>query len=162
MPTPALIASTRFCDQAVTKVYYLPVIAAATRIPTRAEMNAGTNLTPEINDLSGWVIEAELFDTQPMGSAFKTEGVGSLSAPGSSLTFYTSKNGIDVRSLLPRAATGYVMFCDGGDTVANKAEVFPIVVASVGVLRSTGGEASKVRVVFAITAAPAQAVPIPA
>jgi len=162
MPTPALIASTRFCDQAVTRIYYLPVIAAATRIPTRVEMNAGTNLTGEVNDLSGWVIESEVFDTQPMGSAFKTEGVGSLSASNCSLTLYTSKNGIDVRSLLPRGATGFIMFCDGGDSLANKAEVFPVKVAATGVLRTTGGDASKVRVVFAVTAAPAQGVPIPA
>lgn len=163
MPTPNLTASTRFTDNATTVVYYLPSIAATTLVPTRAEMNAGTNISVELNDLDGWSLEAELIDTQALSESFQSKIPGSLSAPDSSLTFYTSKTGVDIRTLLPRGTTGYVMFCDGGDVAGQKAEVYPVTVTSVGLMRNiTGTEASKTKIGFAITRPPAQGVTIPA
>lgn len=163
MPTPAITASTRFTDQATTVVYWLPSIAATNLTPTRLEMNAGTNLTPELNDLSGWTIESEQIDTQSMAESFRSRIPGSTSSPDSSITFYTSKTGNDVRVLLPRGTSGYVMFCDGGDVSGYKAEVYPVTVTSNGVMRSaTAQDASKVEVGFSITRQPAQGVTVPA
>lgn len=169
MPTPAITTSIRYMDVGATRVYYLPAIAATTLVPTRAEMNAGTNLSPELADWSGWMLDAELLDTQNMGQGFKSEIPGSLSSPPCSFTFYSSKNGIDVRTVLTRLASGFIMILDGGDITANKAEVWPITVASVSVDRGTlsadsagADAASRIRVVFAITAQPAQGVTVPA
>jgi len=170
MPTPAITASTRYFDVAITRVYYLPVIAASTLVPTRTEMNNGINLTPELNDLSGWVVDAEFFDTQNINTPFRTKAPGVLSTPDSTLTFYTSKTGVDVRASLPPGTTGYIMFLDGGDVAANRAEVYPVTVAAVNVLRSSGNTIggtgtngpARVTIKFAITAAPNQNVTVPA
>jgi hypothetical protein len=171
LPTPTIVASTRFMDIGVTKVYYLPAIAASTLVPTRAEMNGGTNLTGEISDWAGWVLDSEFLDVQPMNSPYKSTIPGSLSSPASSLTFYTSKTGGDVRTVFSRGVTGFIMILDGGDVSGNRAEVYPVTVASVSVVRgivgtsggSTGTDvASQVRVGFAIIAAPAQNVTVPA
>jgi len=163
MPTPALTASTRFTDQAVTKVYYLPTIAAANLTPTRAELNAGTDLSGEINDLSGWTVEGAQIDTPDMLNLFQSRIPGSTSSPDSSITFYSSKSGVDVRALLPRNTTGYICFMDGGDIAANKMETYPVTVTSVGIMRTaTGGEATKVQISFSITRQPGQSLAIPA
>lgn len=172
MATPALTASTRFFDVANTKIYYLPTISATNLTPTRAEMTAGVNLTSEIIDLVGWVVDAALFDTQNLQSPFQTFAPGNRSTPPSSLLFYTSKNGIDVRNTLSPGVTGYILFLDGGDIAGNRAECYPITVAAIGVLRNAGNDtsgnssttmvASLVRVAFAITSAPNQAVVVPA
>ena len=163
MAPPNLTASTRFTDNATTVVYFVPTIAATNLVPTRAELNAGTNLSVEINDLKGWTVQSDLIDVQSLSESFQSKIAGTLSSPDSSLTFYTSKNGSDVRSLLPRGTTGYIVFCDGGDLGGNKAEVYKIQVTANGVMRTIDGkDASKVEVQFAITSPPAQNVTLPA
>lgn len=172
MPTPSIIASTRYFDVATTKIYYLPAIAATTLVPTRAEMNAGTNLTPEVIDLVGWVVDVEYFDTQNLNTTFRTKAPGNKFCADSSLLLYTSRTGLDVRTVLIPGAIGAIMFLDGGDVGGNRAEVYPVTVGAIAVLRSTGNDttgsggntlvASMVRVGFAITGAPNQAVTVPA
>lgn len=163
MPTPLATAAIRFGDNATTVVYYIPTIAATNLTPTRSEMNAGTNIGVDMVDLDGWSIEAEQIDTQALNDSFQTKIPGSLSAPDSSLTFFTSKNGVDIRALLPRGTSGYVAFLDGGDVSGNKMEVYPITVTSNAVMRSLQSkDASKVKVGFAITKTPGQNLTVPA
>lgn len=171
MPTPSIVASTRYFDVAVTRIYYLSLIASPLLVPTRAEMNAGLNLTPEIADLSGWVVGVEYFDTQNLNQVFRTKAPGIRTAPDSSLTLYTSKTGVDARATLFPGVTGFIMFLDGGDSVGNRAEVYPITIGSIGILRNTGNDVansssilsgSMVQIGFAITGTPNQAVTVPA
>lgn len=163
MPTPALTSSTRYTSQGVTKVYFLPAVAASNLTPTRVEMNGGTNLSNEVADWDGWMVTSEKIDTPNLGTTFTEQIPGRTSAEDSSLTLYASKNGVDVRALLPRLTTGFIMFCDGGDLAANKADVFPIQVMSVGKVRSVGGDAAdQLTVQFSITREPGENVTVPA
>lgn len=162
MPTPTLTASTRFTDQAVTKIYYLPSIAATTLAPTRTELNAGTDVSGEVNTLKGWTVQAAQIVTEDLTNPFEAKIPGSTTAPDSSITFYTSKTGNDIRTLLPRGTAGYICFLDGGDVTGNKMEVYPVTVTANGVERSVNGSAaSKVEVMFAITRTPAQNISVP-
>lgn len=159
---PLLPATTRFFQPEVSKVYYLPTIAATNLTPTRAEMTAGTNLTKEIADLAGWTIATAMINTPDLGAKFVSQIGGRLNAEASSLTFYADKTGNDVRLTLPRGTTGYIMFCDGGDVPAQPADVFKVEVTSLGKVRSTADNALVLTVSFAITAVPAENVVIPA
>lgn len=167
----AIVSSTRYLDIGVTRVYFLPSIASPALVPTRAEMNLGTNLTGEIADWSGWTLSAEMLDVQNMGELFKATIGGSLSSPSCTMTFYASKNGVDARSVLPQGVMGFIEILDGGDVLSNRAEVWPVTVASLSMIRgsvggasigSTTDSAAQVLVSFAITAAPAQYVSVPA
>lgn len=174
MPPPVLTASTRYTDQATTKVYWVPTIAASTLVPTRAEMNAGTDLSGELNMFTsatggggggsgGWTFTVARINVQNITQTFTTEIAGSLSVADPSLTFFASKNGADIRSLLAAGASGNLMFCDGGDVAGNRAQVFPVSVAAVSVVRAEAGkDATKITVNFVITAPPAQSVTVPA
>ncbi|TKG58898.1 phage tail tube protein [Prauserella endophytica] len=161
MATPALSTSTRYFDPEVTKCYFVPTIANKTS-PTRVEMDAGTDLTDEIADLSGWMVAGEAIPTPDLGSRFTSNIPGRTQAEDSSLTFYSDQEGVDVRAVLPRDTNGFVVWLDGGDTPGNKMDVFPVRVLSNGKQRNLQNEAAKIQVQFAITSQPAENVTVPA
>lgn len=163
MPTPLATAAVRFGDNATTVVYWVPSIAATNLTPTRAELTAGTNIGVDLNDLNGWEVSADQIDTQALNDPFQTKIPGILTAKDSDLTFFTSKNGVDIRTLLPRGTTGNIVFLDGGDVAGNKIEVWPVTVTSNAVMRSLQSkDASKIKVGFAVTKSPGQNLTCPA
>lgn len=158
----ALPSSTRFFQPEISVVHFLPTIAATNLLPTRPEITAGTNLTKEIADISGWSVAANMIDTPDLGAKFVAQVAGRIKADNSSLTFYADKLGVDVRATLPRGQRGYIVFMDGGDVATTgKMDVFPVEVSSVGKMRSTGEQAMQLTVSFAITAKPAEDLAIP-
>lgn len=161
MATPALTASTRFFRPGISKCYYIPTIAATNLTPTRAEMNAGTDLSAEIADISGWSVTSSFIDTPDYSTQFTGKITGRTEADDSSITFYESQNSVDVRTVLPRNTTGYIMWLDGGDVAGQKADVFPVKVGSNAKQRTTDDEAAMIEVQFAVTRTPAENVTIP-
>jgi hypothetical protein len=158
----ALSASTRHANFDNLKIYFLPAVAATTFIPTRAEMTAGTDLTGEISDISGFTVTGNDIDAPDLESEFVSKVPGRTTAEDSSLTFYADEGTDDVRSLLPYKTAGFLAFLDGGDIAAQTMDVFPVRVRSVGKTRSVGDELARVVVGFSITAEPALDVTIPA
>lgn len=162
MAPTAINRSSRYFDPAVTKCYWLPAVADDGLVPTRVEMDAGTDLSREIADLDGWLVEGEDIETPDLGSLFTSKIPGRTSVEDSSLTFHADKSGDDVRTLLPRGTEGFIMWCDGGDVEDNIAGVYPVRVRSVGVQRSVSDDNARVQVAFTITQEPNEAVAIPA
>lgn len=160
MATPTISQSTRFFTRGRTKCYFLPSVSNLSS-PTRAEMNSGVDLTPQIADLSGWTVAGNQIDTPDMGTTFDSKITGTTSAEDSSLNLYASVDGVDVQEDLPRGTTGVVMWLDGGDVPGRKADLYPVTVASNSALRSMS-EATQRQVNFAITSEPAEGVTIPA
>lgn len=162
MPPTQINASNRYFDVATTKCYYIPTIAAADLEPTRAEMNAGTDLSNEIADLDGWTVEGDEIETPDLGTTFTGSIPGRTSAEDCSLTFHADLNGDDARTLLPRGTEGFIMWCDGGDVEGNIATVFPVRVKSCSVARSVDDDNARINVQFSVSREPAEAVAIPA
>jgi len=155
--------STRFFQPEVSKVFFLPTIASAVLAATRAEITAGTDVSGEIADLSGWQVRADMIATPDLASRFVSQIAGRTKAEQSSITFYADKTANDVRTVMPRGQVGYIVFMDGGDVATTgKMDVFPVEVTAVGKARSTGEQAFQITVDFAITEAPAENVAIPA
>lgn len=159
---PALPTSQRFFAPEITKVYWLPAVAASNLTPTRAEITAGTDLSGEIADIQGWVVEGGAIPTPDLGSRFIASIPGRTSVQDSSLTLYADEAGVDVRTVLAQGDNGFILFADGGDVAGRPADVFPVRVNSVGKMRSTGDQASQITVRFNITAEPATDVDLPA
>lgn len=155
--------STRFFQPEVSKVLFLPTIASAVLAATRAEITAGTDVSGEIADLSGWQVRGNMIPCPDLGTKFVPQIGGRTQAEQSSITFYADKTANDVRTVMPRGQVGYVVFMDGGDVATTgKMDVFPVEVTAVGKARSTGEQAFQITVDFAITKAPAENVAIPA
>lgn len=159
---PALPTSVRFFHAGETKVYFLPSVAAASLTPTRAEINAGTDLSKEIADISGWMVSGGEIETPDLGSRFNSKIPGRTSVDDSSLTFYQDETGADVRAVLPRNTSGFILFADGGDVAGAKGDVYPIRVRSNGKARSAGDEAARLTVQFSCTREPAENITLPA
>jgi hypothetical protein len=162
MATPPITSSTRYTSIGLTKIYYLPSVASASLIPTRAEMNAGTDLSPQVADWTGWMVTGVQINTPDLGTVFETSISGRVSAAKSNITFYASVNGIDITALLPRTTTGYIQWLDGGDISGNQCEVYPITVMAQGIDRDNKMTlADRVVTEFAITKQPGQNISIP-
>lgn len=157
-PTP-ITASSRYFAPGTTKVYFFPACANKAA-PTRAELDAGKDLTPEISTINGWTVTSNLIDVPDYGTTFTGKIPGRTAAADSSINCYASSNTIDVKAVLPRNTTGFVGIMWAGDVPTQKCDVFPIRVASAG-RQVPDNAASDVVVQFAITGAPAEDVAIP-
>lgn len=157
----ALTKTKRFIRPGITKVYFLPTAVDYTAL-TRTEIDAGTDLTPEQADVSGWNTTSELVDAPDWGSRFVSKIAGMISSDDSSLSLYLSQDADDVRTLLPRDTTGFVVWMDSGDVpTTGKMDVFPVSVSSLSKLRTTSDPA-QAQVNFAITGEPDEDQTIPA
>lgn len=161
MPAPAITASTRYTSRGTTVVYWVVTIASPAS-PTRTELNAGTNLAPQIADAKGWSVKTNMIDAPDMSTRYTPTIPGAISADDSSLTMYMSKNGVDARALMPQDAVGFIVWLDGGDVASNKMDVFPVTVASHSKQRNAdGGNADTLMITYAITSLPSLNITVP-
>jgi hypothetical protein len=160
MAATPISASTRYIPPGTRAVYYLPSASDYTS-PTRAELDAGTDLTGEISAISGFAVSSNTVDVQDLSSRFTAQIAGLITAPSSSLTFYSSDDSTDVRELLPRDTTGYIVMLWEGDTAGHRMDIFPVTVTSTP--KSSGiTDPATIEVQFAITAVPEENVTVPA
>jgi len=155
-------ATDKFINAGITVVYFVPVIADV-KVPTRAELDAGTDLTEEVIATSGWQISSADVAFTPLGTTFTPSIPGRTSVESSSLTLPQDIEGEDVRAIMPRGTVGNVVIMYGGDVPDTPMDVYPVRVSSVGKTISTEGtEVASTVVNFSIPAEPAEDVAIPA
>jgi hypothetical protein len=130
---------------------------------TRSEINAGTDLSGQLADASGWSVASTQIETPDLATRYTSTIPGVINADDSSLVLYMSKDGVDARALMPRDEEGFIIFLDGGDVAANLCDVFPVTVSSVSKMRSVqGSDADTMTFTFAITSEPSENVAVPA
>ncbi|WOX11460.1 hypothetical protein [Streptomyces sp. N50] len=159
------MAQQRFMRRGITKILWLKNIAAATRIPTRAEISApnSTDLTEAMSDVDGWSLTNESIETPDMASTFSSSIPGNDKADNSSITFYEDQLSDAVETLLPKGAVGFVVFLRKGDIPGSKSlDSFPVQVASRTPQYNAGNEAAKFQAVFSITSPPTLDAAVPA
>jgi hypothetical protein len=160
MPAGNITASTRYVRFGFTRVVFAPAVANILS-PTRAEINAGTDLSNEVESVNGFQVGSAAVETPDIGSAFTSKIPGRTSADDSSITMYASSNSIDVRSLLPRGTSGFILWFDEGDVAGRKADCYPITVGSIPKDRDIEAAARIVVNVY-ITRTPTENFTIPA
>jgi hypothetical protein len=159
MATP-INPSVRYYRRGTTKVLWVPAIASIAA-PSRAEINAGTALEGETGAMAGWQTTSATVPTAALGSRFTPVVGGEITAADSSLTFWASKDGDDVRTLFTRDDTGFVVWMDEGDVPGQTMDVYAVSVTSVAKVRELD-QAAQIMAQFAITREPAEDVTIPA
>jgi hypothetical protein len=162
MPPTKLATTVRYFRPGVTKVYWVVAMATYTT-PTRAELNAGTDVSDEIAEINGFTMISESVDTPDLSGRFVPKIPGRINVEDSSINFYASSTGFnDARSVLPRDTSGYVVFMDAGDiSTTGRMDVAPATVASHGKLRGVEDPAMT-QAVFTVTRAIAEDKVIPA
>jgi hypothetical protein len=154
MVAPPLAATTRYIPVSVRHWYWVPTIANLSA-PSRAELNAGTDLTGQIpqDGVAGFSVKSNLVDAGDMGSRFVSKISGLIQADDSTMTFYMSSTSSDVRSLLTQDLTGYIVILLEGDIAGRKMDAYPVTVSSVS-KENAGANPATLTVTFAITAVP--------
>jgi hypothetical protein len=160
MVATPIAASTRYIPPGTRAYYWVPTIANKAA-PTRAELDAGTDLTGEVAEVSGFQTTSESTDTPDLGSRFTSKIPGRITADDSSITLYASENSQDVRQLLPRDTAGFVVQFPEGDVAGRTMDVFPVKVSSAPKETSIE-DPGKVMVQFTVTSEPVENVTVPA
>lgn len=161
MAAPEISSATRHIAKGIAKCYFVETISNYAA-PTRIELDAGTDLSPQIREIDGWLTESESVETQNLKETFTSTIPGSTSVDDSSLTMYHDQGGNDVRSLLARGDNGFMVWFYGGDVAGRRMSVFPVRVASVGVEVTTDDDPVVVVVNFNVTSEPAEFLTVPA
>jgi hypothetical protein len=160
MPASALTSSLRYFRPDTSAVVFASAVANKNS-PTRAEINAGTELAGEIVEISGFQTTSESLPTPDLASRFTSSIPGRITAEDSSITFYASSNSVDVRGLLPRDTAGFLLFMDEGDISGRKGDTFPVKVGSLAKDRSMEDPA-RIVISFTITSEPGENWTVPA
>lgn len=150
----------RFMRKGTTKVYFVPTITSVSAA-TVAEVTAGTELGPELADVSGFAFTNNPISTPDMDNQFVSQITGEDTADQSSLTFYDDDTSSTIKAALAKGTAGYVLFYYAGLAGATPAandeyEAWPVTVSAAPRLFSAGNEAAQFRVDFAITAVPVE------
>jgi hypothetical protein len=160
MPATPIGASSRYIPEGVTRYNWLPA-CANTASPTRAEINAGTDLTPEIANTGNWGIISGSIDAPDLATTFTAQIGGKVTIDGPTIDMYADSTSTDVRTLLPRGTTGFILKLPEGDVAGRKADVFAVkVLAQAKPTNFTNP--SIVSLTFAITKNPNENVTVPA
>lgn len=159
-PTP-LNPTDRYIHPETIKCYWVAAIAN-TSAPSRAELNAGTDLTAEVADAAGWEVSAERQAVPDAGTQFTARISGRINPGDSQITFWADKQTNDIRDLLSRGDVGHIVWLWGGDVAGQKMDVFPVEVSAIGKPVQIGGEPARIMVDFSVRKLPAEDVTIPA
>ncbi|MFI0156230.1 phage tail tube protein [Streptomyces lydicus] len=141
----------RFNRKGVTKILFAETIAAATYLPTAAEMTGATDYTKKIAAVDGFSLENQEIETPDMDSTFVSKIPGDDQAADSSLTFYEDDTADTIETDLAKGTIGFVIICRKGKAAATKGmDVHPVRVASSSPAISADNEAAKIMVKFSI------------
>lgn len=159
MAPPPLNPTLRYFPPGVRRFYWLTAIAS-TAAPTRAELDAGIDLTGEIDTMAGWQTTAPAIDFVDFGARFAGQIPGRLTLVPSAITFWLSQNSIDIRRVLSRRMAGFMVALWEGDVAGQPMDVFPVKVADL-VPDAAIENAATITVSFDGSSKPAIGVPVP-
>jgi hypothetical protein len=161
MPPTPLTPTVRYIPPGTRRIYWLTTIASYATAVTRAEINAGIELTNEIASMSGFTVTSDSTETPDLSGRFVSKIPGRIKADDSSMSFYASSTSADVRTVLPRDTAGYVIILPEGDVPTQRMDVFPAKVSSAAV-DTTMEDPAQINVQFTVTRVPALNLVIPA
>jgi hypothetical protein len=159
MVATPITAATRYYPPGTRAVYWVPTIANIAS-PTRAELDAGIDLTGDLSAMSGFNTTSATVSVPDLKSRFAGDIGGQVTAASSSITMYTSEDSHDARQLLPRDTDGFVIVLWEGDEPGKLMDVYPVTVVSQAP-DTTITNAGTVVVTFAVPSEPAENVTIP-
>ena len=160
MAPPPIDPTSRYYPAGIRKCYFLSTTANYLS-PTRTEINAGLDLSAEMESVTGFALTAAMVNVPDMGSRFVQQIPGALESSKNNITFYQDLQSGDVRTIFAIGVTGFILMLWDGDVGGQLMDVFPVQVASVAPDPAVT-KAAMVTVDFAPNAVPAIGVVIPA
>lgn len=134
-------------------INWYPAVANIASV-TRAEINAGTDLTGAIpsDGVKGFTVAANFVDVATFTGGLSAKiSMNTLTAATSSLDFLMSLTSSDVRTLLTRGLSGFIGMMWEGDVAGRKQTVFSTTIASQSPTPD-GGKEARITIEFALLA----------
>lgn len=110
----------RFFRRGITKVYWVPTIVD-TAAPTVAEVTAGTNMTSQVADISGFEFQNSPIATPDLSTTFTTTIPGEDTTQEPQLMFYEDDTTNALQTTLAKGTEGHVVIFFAGTAGANPA-----------------------------------------
>lgn len=149
---------SRFFRRGETKI----VFETAGATPTLAQINAGTDLSPAISNVTGWDFANSPITTPDLSTTFDTQIPGNDTAGTPTIEFYDDDASATIRTALAKGNAGFIVRCPYGIVNPKRSEVFAVKITALNDSYTLANEAAKFVVGFAITAAPNLNYTIPA
>lgn len=158
---------TRYFRRGKSKILFTPTVtgysaAAGTGSPTRAEITAGTALTPQIAEVNGFSFSNSPIATPDLNSTFTSTIAGEDTAEDSSLTFYDDDTATTIRTALLKGTKGYILLFPYGDVPTKRMEVWPVESTGVADEWTAGNDPARFAASFGITSPPSLSGVVPA
>src|SRR6266550_6862060 len=150
MPATPIAGPAFYVPVSIRKINWYPAVANIASV-TRAEINAGTDLSPAIPDdgVKGFTVKAEFADAPNfLGGLTAKVPKNQITPDDCSLDFYMSSASTDVRTLLTRGLSGYIVMLWEGDVDGRKMTPFQVSVASQSPAPD-GGNPARITIMFA-------------
>jgi hypothetical protein len=154
-------AGLKFFRRGKTKIMFLPAVADLAA-PTRAEITAGTDLSPQIADVNGFDITNTPIETPNLAEAYTTTIDGEDKSGASSFVMYDDDTSTAVRSTIAKGTAGFILILPYGDVPTKRCEVWPVKVTGQNDIITTGNEAARYNSSYAVTRTPEQDAVVPA
>jgi hypothetical protein len=144
-----LTSAVRYFQPGTTKI----VVAAA--YATIANIAAGTDVSADVAAINGFTTATADLPVPSLGASFTGSIPGRKTADGSSIDFYASATGADIRAVLTEGQNTFIVILANGLTSGGAMDVYPVRVASLGTVRDLEG-VPVIRANFTITSAPTE------
>lgn len=144
---------SRFLRRGKSKVVFVPTVADIDS-PTRPEIVAGTPLTPQIAEMSGFTFSNSPISTPDMDSTFTLTIPGEDTTETPSMTFYDDDAGSTLRTALMKGTRGYVILMPYGDVPTKRLETWQVESTGVADEWSAGNDPARFVVSFGVLAVP--------
>jgi hypothetical protein len=145
-----------------TKMYFVATVAAPAAM-TVAEVTAGTHLSPQIAEVSGFTFSNNPISAPDLDNAFVSQISGEDTVEASSTTMYDLSDNTTIKDALAKGTTGYVAIYHSGIAGALPAaveeyEMWPVEIASNSRMYTAGNEAAQYMVGWTLTGPPVDGV----
>lgn len=141
------------------KVMFAPAVAGSS--PTRAEITAAIDVTPQLNAMNGWKLANAPIDTENLAERFTPQIEGPDTVPASTLVLLDDNASSTVRVALSKGTAGSMLLFPYGDVPTKRMEVWPVKSTGVNDEWTVGTEPARVEIGVAITKTPVQNAVVP-
>lgn len=141
MPATAMTKPVPYFGPATTKYVLTAAIASTSGAATRAEINAGTDITKGVADFTGGTKSGSSNDVHDWSTLDPAKVPGWNSIEDIVITGNASVNGTDIRTLFTQGNDYTLIRMERGDTAAYLMDVFNIKVQAVSKQIGTGENA---------------------
>lgn len=160
LPAPTAISATsRYFLPETRRFTWVPTIANK-NAPTSAELTAGTDLSGDIETITGFDVTSADVQVPDLGTRYVSTIPGQITTSASSVTMYASSTSQDVRQLLTRDLNGFVVIYPEGINTGNTCDVYPVRISSVSKAEDVT-KAGEIVITFSVTSQPVLDLAIP-